>query len=103
GAGGGAMSAAGMESLTRLLDVVGLLGLLWLTAAGWDLARARRFTGAWLMAGGAAALLFGRLFVVVSPRVLTVEVLGGLGRPVTVVASVLPMILLTSGVLFFVW
>jgi hypothetical protein len=86
-----------------LLDAAGIVGLGLLGLAAIKLARRDRSWGGNLMASSAIALLLVRLFVVVSPHLLTPEVLLKCDPRFTEILSVLPPLLLTLGLAGIVW
>lgn len=92
-----------LRSGSLILDAAGIVGLGLLALAAAHLARVHRSWGGTLMGWGAAALLAGRLFVLLAPQFLTREVLAGLGQLVIVMVNVLPVLLLTAGFAAVVW
>ena len=86
-----------------LLDAVGLLGLGLLAMAAVKLARRDQSWGGTMMATGAIALLVTRLYVILSPHLVTDDVLHFIG-PVGISLTIgLPPILLTVGLAGVVW
>jgi len=92
-----------IEHGSLFLAALGIIGLGLLVVASLRLARAQRSRGGYLMAAGAAALLLGRLFVLVSPQVLTRDVLARLGHTFITAQAAFPVIVLTAGLAGIVW
>jgi len=86
-----------------ILDGAGILGLGLLALAAARLARVHRSWGGTLMGWGAAALLAGRVFVLLAPHFLTREVLADLGATFISLAATVPVVLLTAGLGGVVW
>lgn len=86
-----------------LLDALGVIGLGLLGLAAVKLARRDQSWGGNMMAFGAIALLLARLYVVISPHFMSVEVLRMIG-PVGISLTIgLPPILLSFGLAGIVW
>jgi hypothetical protein len=86
-----------------LLDAVGIIGLGLLGLAAVKLARRDQSWGGTMMAVGVIALLVARLYFVLSPHLVTKEVLYIIG-PVGISLTIgLPPLLLTIGLAGIVW
>jgi hypothetical protein len=85
------------------LDIAGILGLALLALAAVRLARIHRSWGGALMGWGAAALLAGRVYVLIAPQVLSRELLASLGRSFISASVLVPVLLLTAGFAAVVW
>lgn len=86
-----------------LLDSIGVIGLGLLGIAAVRLARREHSWGGTLMAGGAIALLFARVYLILSPHIITREVLNDLGPVVARLQFALPGVLLSLGLAGVVW
>jgi hypothetical protein len=86
-----------------IFDMLGILGIGLFALAALRLGRRHHSWGGSLMAGGAIALLLGRLFVLIAPQFLTREVLASLGHTFISLQSAVPSILLTAGLAGVVW
>ncbi|BCU77191.1 hypothetical protein [Luteolibacter sp. LG18] len=94
------------ETISRgslVLDFAGVLGLGLLALAAIRLARREHSWGGNMMAFGAMALLIARVFVVVTPYVMTNERLANMGPFGFSVQIALPTILLSLGLAGVVW
>lgn len=95
-----------LESLLKnglLLDAAGIIGLGLLGLAAIKLARRNQSWGGNMMAAGAIALLIGRLYFLISPHVITNDVLYAIG-PIGISLTIgLPPLLLTLGLAGIVW
>jgi hypothetical protein len=86
-----------------LLDAAGIIGLGLLGLAAVKLARRNQSWGGTMMASGAIALLAARLYFIVSPHVVTNDVLCAIG-PLGISLTIgLPPLLLTLGLAGIVW
>lgn len=86
-----------------LLDAVGVIGLGLLGFAAIRLTRRERSWGGNMMAGGAIALLLARVYLILSPHLVTREFLVDLGPWLTSMQFALPAILLSLGLAGVVW
>ncbi|MEI7911693.1 MAG: hypothetical protein WCK77_18845 [Verrucomicrobiota bacterium] len=90
----------------QLLDVGGLCGLGLVALAAARIARGSRSPGAVIMALGAGCLWLARVFNIISPHVLSDEVLLAIGVPGIALTIALPPLLLgfgLSGVVGGLW
>ena len=88
---------------SAVLDIAGVFGLALLGLAAIRLARREQSWGGNMMAFGALALLLARIFLLLSPHVLTRDVLAAIG-PIGISLSIaLPAILLSFGLAGVVW
>jgi len=86
-----------------LLDLAGVLGLGLIALAAIRLARVKGSWGGTMMAAGAIALLCARLYFIISPHVITDDLLYAIG-PVGISLTIgLPPLLLTLGLAGVVW
>ena len=86
-----------------LLDAAGIIGLGLLGLAAVKLARRNESWGGTMMAAGAIALLAARLYLIVSPHVVTDDVLHAIGPFGISLTIGLPPLLLTLGLAGIVW
>ena len=86
-----------------LMDAIGVVGLGLLGLAAVRLSQRYRSWGGSLLASGAMLLLLGRLWVLVSPHLVTPELRMGMGSTLNEIISLAPMILLTTGLAGVVW
>lgn len=86
-----------------LFDAIGVIGLGLLGLAAVRLSRTYQSWGGTMMALGAIALLIARLYLVVSPHVMTMDVMHAIG-PIGISLTIgLPPLLLTLGLAGIVW
>ncbi len=86
-----------------LLDAVGVIGLGLITMAAMKLALRNRSWGGAMMALGAAAVLIGRLYFIVAPHFVTMDVLCAAGPIGISLMDGLPPLLVTMGLAGVVW
>ncbi|QJE95367.1 hypothetical protein [Luteolibacter luteus] len=86
-----------------LMDALGVIGLGLLGLAAVRLSQRYRSWGGSLLASGAMLLLLGRLWVLVTPQVMTPELSAQLGTTVTEIISLAPFAMLTAGLAGVVW
>lgn len=86
-----------------LLDAAGVTGLGLIGLAAVKLACRSRSWGGTMMATGAIALLVARLYLIISPHVMTMEVLAAIGPVGNSLLIGLPPLLLTLGLAGIVW
>jgi hypothetical protein len=86
-----------------LLDAAGIIGLGLLGLAAIKLARRDQSWGGTMMAIGAIALLVARLYCVLSPYLVTNDVLYHIGRVGVSLTIGLPPLLLSMGLAGIVW
>jgi hypothetical protein len=86
-----------------LLDAIGILGLGLLGLASVRLSQRYRSWGGSLLASGSLLLLLGRLWVLVSPQLLTPDLRQAMGSTASELVSLAPMTLLTLGLAGVVW
>lgn len=86
-----------------LFDALGVIGLGLIGLAAGKLARTNRSWGGTMMAIGAISLLIARFYTILSPYVVTNEVLYAIG-PIGISLMIgLPPLLLTFGLAGIVW
>lgn len=86
-----------------LMDALGVVGLGLLGLAAVRLSQRYRSWGGSLLASGAMLLLLGRLWVLVTPQIMTPELSVELGTTITEIISLAPFALLTAGLAGVVW
>jgi len=86
-----------------LLDALGVLGLGLLGLASVRLSQRYRSWGGSLLASGSLLLLLGRLMVLVSPHLMTRDVLASMGGTGAEIINLAAMALLTLGLAGVVW
>jgi len=86
-----------------LLDVAGICGLGLIALAAIRLARVNGSWGGTMLATGALALMLARLYFIVSPHVITDDLLHAIGPVGVSMTYGLPPILLTLGLAGVVW
>lgn len=86
-----------------LMDAIGVMGLGLLGLASVRLSQRYRSWGGSLLASGSLLLLLGRLWVLVSPQLLTAELRQSMGSTANQLVSLAPMTLLTLGLAAVVW
>lgn len=86
-----------------LMDAIGVLGLGLLGLAAVRLSQRYRSWGGSLLACGSMLLLLGRLWVLVSPHLVTPELRMAMGGTLGDVIALAPMALLTMGLAGVVW
>ena len=86
-----------------ILDCLGIIGLGLLALSALRLARLHHSWGGSLMAGGALALLLGRLFVVLAPSLFIRETLADFGKTFISLHAAIPVVLLSLGLAGVVW
>ncbi len=86
-----------------LMDACGVIGLGLLGLGAARLAKRYHSWGGSLLACGALLLLLGRLWVLVTPHILTSDMRGSLGHTVTEAITLAPFALLTAGLAGVVW
>lgn len=86
-----------------LLDGCGVIGLGLLGLASVRLSQRYRSWGGSLLASGALLLLLGRLWVLVTPQLMTPDLQASLGHTATEIISLAPFALLTAGLAGVVW
>lgn len=86
-----------------LFDAAGVIGLALIAMAAVKLARTNRSWGGTMMAAGAISLLIVRIYLIVSPHVITNEHLFAIGPIGLALMAGLPPLLLTFGLAGVVW
>jgi len=86
-----------------LMDAIGVIGLGLLGLAAVRLSQRYRSWGGSLLAAGSMLLLLGRLWVLVSPHILTPDLRMDMGGTLNEIIALAPMILLTTGLAGVVW
>lgn len=86
-----------------LLDALGVIGLGLLGLAAVRLSQRYRSWGGSLLASGALLLLIGRLWVLITPLLLTHDMRASMSQPLGEILSLVPMALLTLGLAGVVW
>lgn len=86
-----------------LFDAMGVIGLGLLGLAALKLARSNHSWGGTMMSLGAIALLIARFYLVISPHVITDDVLRAIGPIGISLTIALPPLLLTFGLAGIVW
>ena len=86
-----------------LMDACGVIGLGLLGLAAVRLSQRYRSWGGSLLACGALLLLLGRLWVLMTPYVLTSQMRAEIGHTLTEVIALTPFALLTAGLAGVVW
>lgn len=86
-----------------VLDALGVIGLGLLGLAAVRLSQRYRSWGGSLLASGALLLLLGRLWVLLSPLLVTPELQAAMGQTWSAILALAPMALLTAGLAGVVW
>jgi len=86
-----------------LMDACGVIGLGLLGLAAVRLSQRYRSWGGSLLASGALLLLLGRLWVLVTPHIMTADIRAELGHTLTEAIALAPLALLTAGLAGVVW
>jgi len=86
-----------------LLDALGVIGLGLLGLAAVRLSQRYRSWGGSLLASGALLLLIGRLWVLITPLLVTPDMRASMSQPLGEILSLVPMALLTLGLAGVVW
>ncbi len=95
-----------LESILKqglLFDAVGIIGLGLIGLAAVKLALRNRSWGGTMMAVGAVSLLIVRLYLVIAPHVITLDLLCDIGPLGNSLLIGLPPILLSLGLAGIVW
>jgi hypothetical protein len=86
-----------------VFDALGVIGLGFIGIAAVRLSRNYRSWGGTMMAYGAIALIVARLYYVISPSLMTNDMLAAIGPIGITLTIALPPLLLTSGLAGIVW
>jgi hypothetical protein len=86
-----------------VFDALGVIGLGFLGVAAVRLSRKYRSWGGTMIAYGAIALIAARIYHLISPYLVTNEVLAAIGPIGITLTIALPPLLLTSGLAGIVW
>ena len=86
-----------------LMDAFGVIGLGLLGLAAVRLSQRYHSWGGSLLAIGSLLLLLGRLWVLLTPQLMTPETSAWLGTTLTEIISLTPFALLTAGLAGVVW
>lgn len=86
-----------------LLDAAGVIGLGMIGLAAVKLALRNQSWGGTMMAAGAISLLTARLYLIVAPHILTMDILAAIGPVGNSLLIGVPPLLLTLGLAGIVW